>query len=50
LEQSRENNLRLDVTGMLLYKGGNFMQMLEGEKDAVLGLYEAKKRTVDTRT
>jgi len=40
LEQSREKNLGLGITGMLLYKSGNFMQMLEGERDTVLGLYE----------
>jgi hypothetical protein len=40
LEQSREKNLDLGVTGMLLYKSGNFMQMLEGEKEVVLELYE----------
>lgn len=39
LEQFREKNLRLGITGMLLYKGGNFMQMLEGEKNIVLELY-----------
>ena len=40
LEQSRAKNLNLGVTGILLYKSGNFMQMLEGEKDTVLGSYE----------
>lgn len=40
LEQSREKNLKLNVTGMLLYKDGCFMQMLEGEKQAVLDLYK----------
>ena len=44
LEQSREKNLRLGITGMLLYKGGNFMQMLEGEKQAVLELYDTIKK------
>lgn len=44
LNQSRENNLSLNVTGMLLYKGGNFMQMLEGERDTVLNLYETIKK------
>jgi len=46
LEQSREKNIRLDVTGMLLYKSGNFMQMLEGEKDAVSSLYESIKKDI----
>ncbi len=39
LEQSRDKNARLDITGMLLYKNGNFMQMLEGERDVVHDLY-----------
>lgn len=30
LQQCRDNNERLQLTGMLLYKDGNFMQMLEG--------------------
>lgn len=28
LPKSRENSRRLDITGMLLYKDGNFMQVL----------------------
>ena len=35
LSKSHENNRRLDITGMLLYRGGNFLQVLEGE-EAVL--------------
>jgi hypothetical protein len=31
LEKSRENNTSLGISGMLLYKDGNFMQVLEGE-------------------
>ncbi|MGM1018870.1 MAG: BLUF domain-containing protein [Actinomycetota bacterium] len=38
LEQSRSNNDAQDVTGMLLYRGGEFIQILEGDKDAVEGL------------
>lgn len=30
LEKARRNNARVDVTGMLLYKNGNFMQAIEG--------------------
>jgi D-alanine-D-alanine ligase-like ATP-grasp enzyme len=40
LDQSRANNARLGISGMLLYKDGNTMQLLEGERDAVLALYE----------
>nr|WP_269106553.1 BLUF domain-containing protein [Massilia sp. TS11] len=39
LEAARENNARLGITGLLLYKGGNFMQVLEGEPEAVRTLY-----------
>lgn len=39
LKVSRENNEKLDVTGLLLYKGGNFMQVLEGPKEQVEKLY-----------
>ncbi|MEO5819763.1 MAG: BLUF domain-containing protein [Vicinamibacteraceae bacterium] len=39
LASSRENNHRLGVSGMLLYKDGNLMQVLEGERDTVRGLY-----------
>ena len=39
LAACRENNARLGVTGMLLYKDGNFMQVLEGDEEAVRGLY-----------
>jgi hypothetical protein len=39
LAQSRDKNKRLGLTGLLLYKDGNFMQVLEGSEDAVLGTY-----------
>jgi hypothetical protein len=39
LNQSREKNYRLAITGMLLYKDGNFMQVLEGDETAVRGLH-----------
>jgi len=35
LEVSRVNNERDGITGMLLYKGGNFMQTVEGPEQAV---------------
>lgn len=44
LKVSRENNVVSDVTGLLLYKGGNFMQALEGPDDVVLALYEKIKK------
>lgn len=39
LEKSRVNNEKRNITGMLLYKDGNFMQVLEGEDAAVTELY-----------
>ena len=44
LEQAREKNARLGVTGMLLYKDGNFMQVLEGEDATVYKLAEEIER------
>ena len=44
LKQCRNNNLRLGVTGMLLYQKGTFMQMLEGEKQVVIDLYDDIKK------
>jgi hypothetical protein len=39
LEQLRDNNARRGITGILLYKGGNIMQVLEGEDEAVRTLF-----------
>lgn len=39
LKQSRARNERLRITGMLLYKGGFFMQVLEGEEAHVLEVF-----------
>ena len=44
LEQSREKNKRLGITGMLLYKDGSFIQVLEGSDEAVTGLYRTIER------
>lgn len=38
LEKARLRNQTLGLTGMLLYKDGNFMQTLEGEEEAVTKL------------
>jgi hypothetical protein len=40
LDKSIENNKKTDITGMLLYKSGNFMQYIEGPKDNILKLME----------
>lgn len=39
LTQSRAKNARLGVTGMLLYKDGNFLQVIEGDEAAVRQLF-----------
>lgn len=39
LNKARENNRKLDVTGMLLYRDGDFIQLLEGERATVEALY-----------
>jgi hypothetical protein len=36
LEVSRSHNAELGITGLLLYKDGNFMQFLEGSRENVL--------------
>ena len=40
LTRTREANATLGVTGMLLFKARNFLQVLEGERDTVLALYK----------
>ena len=40
LRTSRLNNERAGLTGILLYKDGNFLQVLEGEGAAVQALFE----------
>ncbi len=38
LEISRANNFRRGITGILLYKRGNFLQLIEGEEAQVRSL------------
>ena len=40
LELSRQKNGRLGISGLLLYKDGNFIQVLEGPEESVLDLYQ----------
>jgi hypothetical protein len=44
---SRKNNAAKNITGMLLYYGGTFIQLLEGDKHAVEYIYN--KIELDTR-
>ena len=39
LEVSRRNNATVNVSGMLLYYEGSFLQYIEGEKEDVMSLY-----------
>lgn len=39
LKRSQEKNKRLDITGMLLYRDGNIIQVLEGPEQAVRDLF-----------
>ena len=40
LKVARENNQKQNITGMLLYSEGVFMQALEGEKERVEEIYD----------
>lgn len=44
LAQCHEQNATVGITGMLLYKDGNFMQVLEGEEEAVRALHSKISR------
>jgi hypothetical protein len=39
LDQARAINTEAGVTGMLLYKDGSFIQVLEGDEEAVRAIY-----------
>lgn len=40
LTKSRKNNTDKDVSGLLLYHEGSILQILEGDKETVMGLYD----------
>ena len=44
LAVARRNNPRAGVTGQLLYKDGNFMQLIEGDEAAVRALFARIER------
>lgn len=44
VEDSRINNEKNGLTGLLLFNSGNFMQLLEGEESIVDALYEKIKK------
>jgi Cu/Ag efflux protein CusF len=41
--KAKSNNKKINVTGILLYVDGDFLQILEGEKETVLNLFELIK-------
>lgn len=44
LDQSRRDNAAKQISGILLFKGGNFMQLLEGDEPTVTALYQKISR------
>lgn len=44
LQAARQRNLGAGITGLLLYRGGNFLQFFEGPAEAVRALHERIKR------
>lgn len=40
LNTSRQNNIQQDVTGMLLYAEGTFIQLLEGDSETLKKVYQ----------
>ncbi|WP_412972232.1 BLUF domain-containing protein [Glaciecola sp. MF2-115] len=40
LKAATKNNIRLGITGALLYSGGYFCQVIEGEEDCIEELFE----------
>lgn len=44
LTKSRENNAEAGITGMLLYKDGNVLQILEGSAETVRALFDRIRR------
>jgi len=41
LRQAREKNARHGITGLLLYRQQEFMQLLEGERSEIFAMYES---------
>jgi hypothetical protein len=44
LDSSNRNNGKKDITGVLLYSPTKFLQVLEGDKDLIVALYENIKK------
>ncbi len=48
LHSCRLQNGRSNITGMLLYKDGHFMQVLEGEESMIMNVSAGSQRTRGT--
>jgi hypothetical protein len=44
LKHSRRSNINYDITGVLLYIEGDFLQVIEGEEDVITNLFEKIKK------
>tara|TARA_R110001583_G_scaffold41314_5_gene131549 strand:- start:3932 stop:4375 length:444 start_codon:yes stop_codon:yes gene_type:complete len=44
LDSATKNNLKLGITGALLYSGGYFCQVIEGEEENIEDLFESIQR------
>jgi len=44
LETAHENNAKRNITGMLVYGNGDFLQVIEGEEDQINTLFEIIKQ------
>jgi hypothetical protein len=40
LDVAKQNNSHLNITGSLLYDGGRFIQLLEGERTSITSLFD----------
>ncbi|MFT6867445.1 MAG: hypothetical protein ACJA08_002288 [Cyclobacteriaceae bacterium] len=44
LSKARKYNLQINITGILLYKDGNFLQAIEGDKNNVEALFKKNRK------
>ena len=44
LEKARKKNAQLGITGLLVFRDGHFIQILEGEQQAVQELFESIRK------
>ena len=50
LKSSKIRNKKYNITGLLLYIDGDFLQVIEGEKQDVLNLFELIKKDERNRS